>query len=102
MGNVTFTLDSGWETHWFWNPTDGYFYYRAVVEPGKTTELLLESVSISSDTYSILETYDIQLEVDVLADSIQTKGGALDARWTKAGVTIDTDGNLETATSSAD
>ena len=99
MGNVTFTLDSEWEDRWFFNHTDGYFYYREIVEPGETTDPLLANVSILSDTYNILKTYGMQLEVDVITDAIQTQGGALDARWTDAGVTIDTDDTLKQGTS---
>lgn len=49
--------------------------------------------------YDVLETYELQLEVDVLVDSIQTQGGALAARWAEAGMTIDDkDGSLVTVT----
>ena len=94
MGDVTFTLSSDWSTSWLYNSTDGYFYYKAIVEVGDTTKELLSSVSISQKTYKILEAYGISLEVDILADAIQTQGGALDARWSEAGVSIQEDGTL--------
>ncbi|MCD8219316.1 MAG: hypothetical protein LUC50_02915 [Ruminococcus sp.] len=60
---------------------------------------MLAFVSIASETYDVLETYELQLEVDVLVDSIQTQGGALAARWAEAGMTIDDkDGSLVTVT----
>ncbi|MCC8192315.1 MAG: hypothetical protein LIO41_04670 [Ruminococcus sp.] len=96
MGDVTFTLADDWDDYWFWNVTDGYFYYKAIVSPGTTTEPLLKSVSISRDVYSILIANDIELEVDVIADSIQTLGGAVDARWSDADISIGSDGTLTT------
>ncbi len=97
MGDVTFTLDSSWESYWFFNTTDGYFYYRKKLAPGSTTEPLLASVKLSASTYDSMEEYGIDLEVDVLTDAIQTQGGAVDARWEDARLTIESDGTLATA-----
>ncbi len=96
MGDVTFTLADNWDDYWIFNDADGYFYYKAILSPGTTTEPLLKSVSISSDVYSILIANDIELEVDVIADSIQTLGGAVDARWSDANISISSDGTLTT------
>ena len=95
-GDVTFTLADGWHEYWFYNSTDGYFYYKTAVEAGDSTEQLLASVTISSDTYAILEEYGITLQIDVLTDAIQTEGGAVDARWSN--VSIDENSSLVQAT----
>lgn len=87
LGDVTFTLADDWETNWFFNPKDGYFYCRNPVAPGETTALLLKEVSISTNVLSKIEE-GVHLRIDVLSDSIQTEGGAIDARWANAGVAI--------------
>jgi hypothetical protein len=101
LGDVTFTLDENWKEHWFFNSADGYFYYKTPLEPGESTAVLLKKVSISNDTYiKLLDskgTQVISLVVDVLSDSIQTEGGAVEQRWSSAGVQINSQtGALET------
>lgn len=94
MGDVTFTLADDWADNWIFNPNDGYFYYKKIVEPGESTELLLKTVSISKD---VLQD-GVNLQVDVLSDAIQTVGGALDGeygRWQESGVIIGDDGELK-------
>jgi hypothetical protein len=105
LGDVTFTLDEHWKEYWFFNSADGYFYYKKPLELGDSTAVLLNNVSISNDTYIKLldsdsketqETQVISLVVDVLSDAIQTEGGAVEQRWSSAGVTINDDtGELE-------
>lgn len=90
MGDVTLTLADDWETYWFFNPKDGYFYCRSPVAPGKTTALLLKEVSIPTEVLNKIEE-GVHLKVDVISDAIQTEGGAIDARWADAGVAIYTD-----------
>jgi hypothetical protein len=84
MGDVTFTLADDWANNWFFNPIDGYFYCNHIVKVGGETETLLESVSIGAETLEKInkENSNINLEVDVISDSIQTVGGAVEARWT--------------------
>lgn len=85
MGEVTFYLDEKWSENWIYNG-DGYFYCRQSVDAGESTPLLLKSVSITAEAYSNIPA-DVTLEVDVLADSIQTEGqdagetNALAERW---------------------
>jgi hypothetical protein len=101
MGDVTFTLDEKWSDSWFFNETDGYFYCKNIVKVGATTQPLLSSVSIGKTTLSKINTENpgVSLEVDVLSDSIQTKGGAVAARWgDSAGVEIGDDGTLQVST----
>lgn len=109
MGDVTFTLDQDWSDHWLFNPKDGYFYYKDIVSPDGTTAPLLERVSIGQKTWDIITETDeesgtvtdvVKLEVDILADAIQTVGGALDARWSASGIRIGTNGILELENSS--
>ena len=40
----------GWDGNWRFNPKDGYFYYKTVLKKGKSTALLLDSVTLCSDT----------------------------------------------------
>lgn len=82
MGAVTFQLDKNWNANWTYNEADGYFYYKNAVPPGGTTEMLLESVSISQKTYTEMEN-TVFLRVDILSDSIQTEGGAVESRWSE-------------------
>lgn len=97
MGDVSFTLDENWEQYWLFNPNDGYFYYRSIVSAGDVTEPLLAEVSVTQETWEKITETDadgtvtdvICLDVDILADSVQTVGGALQERWGGAGVRID-------------
>ncbi len=40
----------GWGDNWQFNPNDGYFYYKTVLTQGQSTQLLLDSVTLCSDT----------------------------------------------------
>lgn len=76
---LTLTLAEGWSDYWFYNETDGYFYYKSALAPGESTEVLITKVTIDND---LLENIDdasdtIQFELDVLSDSVQTLGGAV-------------------------
>lgn len=88
MGDVIFKLADNWSENWIYNEKDGYFYYKNIVPPDGTTEMLLENVSISKDTYNRIDD-DIFLRIDIISDSIQTEGGAPDARWAASGIAID-------------
>lgn len=95
MGDVTFKLADNWNENWIFNENDGYFYYKNIVSPGKTTELLLESVSIEKEIYESIDE-DVYLRIDIISDSIQTGGGAIEERWEASGITInDQDGTLK-------
>jgi hypothetical protein len=102
MGGVTFTLADNWDKYWKFNPKDGYFYYISALDPEKSTETLLANVSISAEDYKKLDTDEVTLNVDILADSIQTKADALSERWKNSGVTINADGKLTVPTATAD
>jgi hypothetical protein len=99
MGAVTFTLDSKWSDNWIFNPKDGYFYYKTKVAPGETTAKLLEKVSIEASTKDAMDSAGVSLQVDVIADSIQTNtdANAIYKRWGDAetlGITVGEDGTL--------
>lgn len=99
MGAVTFTLDSNWSDNWIFNPKDGYFYYKTKVAPGETTAKLLEKVSIDASTKDAMDSAGVSLQVDVIADSIQTNtdANAIYKRWgdaEKLGITVGEDGTL--------
>ncbi|MCC8168299.1 MAG: hypothetical protein LIO37_03045 [Clostridiales bacterium] len=98
MGDVTFELSDGWVDGWVYNDKDGYFYYKAIVDPGMaTTTLLLESVQISDEIYDIMRESGIELQVEVLADAVSTQSGALEEAWGTAaelGIIIRSDGTI--------
>lgn len=98
MGKVTFTLNEAWEDYWIYNKKDGYFYYKKSVAPGDTTEILLESISIDKDVYANISSdgdySSVSLRVDVISDSIQTGGEAVETRWKNSGIAINADGTL--------
>lgn len=93
MGDVTFTLNSDWKSSWIYNSTDGYFYCKNIVSAGDLTSPLLDSISMTKDAYEKIPD-GVILRVDVLADAIQTEGGAVDARWAESGIKIGADKTL--------
>lgn len=100
MGDITFTLAEDWKTYWIYGG-DGYFYYREALAPGETTATLLESVTVSKETYDAIAEKGIGLVVDVLSDSIQTEGqdsslgetSAVATRWGTENVVVDVENN---------
>jgi hypothetical protein len=106
MGDVTFYLAKGWSNNWLYK--DGYFYYKAttaykgttdedgnpvtatvsegVLPVGYQTAPLLESVSVNAATYNDYVDKGALLRVVVLADSIQTVGGAVTKQWSDSGL----------------
>ncbi len=84
IGDVTFTLDDDWEENWVY--IDGYFYYKDILSPGDTTPNLLASVSINTDKLNSYRDMGALLRVSILADAIQTVGGAVEARWAESGL----------------
>lgn len=81
IGDVTFTLDNNWTDNWLY--IDGYFYYKDSLSPGDTTPNLLVSVSMDTDKLNSYRDMGALLRVSILADAIQTVGGAVEARWAK-------------------
>lgn len=79
IGDVTFTLAEDWKSHWIYD--NGYFYYNKAVASGETTEKLLESISISADKWNEYKKSGADLNIMVLADAIQSVGGAVENRW---------------------
>ena len=98
MGDITFELADGWSGCWVYNEEDGYFYYKAIIDPGMATaSLLLEKVRISAETYEIMQNYGIELQVEVTADAVSTASGVLEETWGTAadlGITVRSDGTL--------
>lgn len=83
--NVTYNLPNKDS----WVLIDGYYYYKGVLQPGKTTVNLIDTATVSGGLSS-----GRKLEIQVIADSIQTVGNAereawhMDyngGNWTKAG-----------------
>lgn len=80
MGDLTFELADDWADNWFYQ--DGFFYCRRVLEPGETSPVLLEKVSLTNDTPELREKYEgLTIDVDVLADILQAEGGAPALEW---------------------
>lgn len=84
IGDVTFTLDNNWTDNWLY--IDGYFYYKGSLSPGDTTPNLLVSVSMDTDKLNSYRDMGALLRVSILADAIQTVGGAVEARWAESGL----------------
>lgn len=76
---ITLQLAAGWRDAWTYEPDDGCFYYGGTIEPNRTTPLLLDEVVLSKAMYDASEGYTLRLEV--LADAVQTYGGAKEIRW---------------------
>lgn len=84
IGDVIFTLDTDWKKSWEY--INGYFYYKDILSPDDITPPLLTGVSMDADRLSYYSNKGALLRVSVLADAIQTVGGAVEARWTDSGL----------------
>lgn len=84
LGDFTLEFDAAWQTYWFYK--DGFFYYKEVLDPGDSTELLLKKVSLTNDTTAMREKYaDAEIKVEVIAQILQAEGGAPQTEW---GITV--------------
>lgn len=80
MGDFIFEMDSNWSSNWFYK--DGFFYYKKVLQPGETTQPLLNRVyPIDSSTETQEKYKDKKIKVEVMADSIQAEGTAAYVEW---------------------
>lgn len=77
LGDIIFHFSEDWSTNWFYK--DGFFYYRKVLKPGEETTKLLAGVTLASGKES--EYTDVRARVDVMADILQTEGGAPNSQW---------------------
>ena len=84
IGDVIFTLDTDWKKSWEY--INGYFYYKDILSPDDITPPLIAGVSMDADRLSYYSNKGALLRVSVLADAIQTVGGAVEARWTDSGL----------------
>lgn len=73
---------------------DGYYYYPSIVTPGKATKVLIESVSINTASNGYLAGY--QMNLQILAEAIQTTPAAVADAWPK--VQINDSGELQPIT----
>ena len=64
--NVSTTITAG---KWFYNVNDGFFYYIGIVEPGQSTPLLLDSISLKPDAQS--DYSHMAFDLTVFMDAIQ-------------------------------
>lgn len=69
--NVTYNLPS---TNWVL--IDGYYYYKGILQPGQTTADLIDTATVSGGLSS-----GRKLEIQVIADSIQTIGNTEREAW---------------------
>lgn len=76
---ITLTLADHWDDHWTFDPDDGCFYYDAAITPGDISQTLLSDVTISKDVYDLAKDYTLQ--IDVLADAVQTCASAKETLW---------------------
>lgn len=88
-GDFTLHFAADWQHQWFYK--EGYFYFRGIVAPGQGTSVLLTGLTYTGSTAAKEKYRNLQVDVDVLADSIQARGGAVTV-W---GVALTGDGRLE-------
>ena len=75
---ITLHLNDDWETNGWSYGGDGYFYYKGELQSGKLTPQLLDKVEMNDGAQALLTDHVFRL--DVLADAIQTSGGASSER----------------------
>lgn len=81
VSNVVLTLAPNATDDWI-QGKDGYYYYKYPVAPGSNTSRLLESVSWNLTNTSLDAEYlSSLLEVQVLADAIQSQSNAIENYW---------------------
>ena len=88
MGDVELHLNAYWANYWLYDSESRYFYHKASVAPQGSTALLLEKVVLPEGTEEVWDA----LQVEVLTDSIQAEGNAVNDAW--KGVKKDQDGLL--------
>ena len=71
-------LVDGWAANGWEYRSDGCFYYTGALNGSHLTVQLLSSVELNAAAYSLTEDYELQL--DVLADAIQSSGSAASTR----------------------
>ncbi len=92
--NVTLILASSAATDWLLGK-DGYYYYKYPVAAGSDTTQLLSAVSWHLTNTSLDAEYQAcKLEVQVLADAIQSTTNTVENYW---GVQVGSNGNLSLA-----
>ena len=82
LGDITLHFAEDWQENWFYN--DGYFYYRKVLKPGQETALLLCGVTLTDEEATLALTGK-KVEIQILSDLLQARGGAAQSAW---GVTV--------------
>lgn len=76
--NVELILDADWEDNWV--KSEGWYYYKEILNQGGETELLLDAVHLKGE-----ETDDdyqgLTLCIEVEADAVQASNGAFKDAW---------------------
>ena len=89
---TNYLKDTKAEGTWF-EGEDGYYYYIGKVAGGSYTNMLLDSVTLSSNAGN--EYKNLEFDVTVVADSIQASNDAC-VSWCKSSSLVDTYKNLQT------
>ena len=76
---ITLYLKAGWNDSWSYDEGSGCFLFSGSLSSDKSTPELITKVEISDAVHTSAK--DLTLKLDVLADAIQTGGGAAEARW---------------------
>lgn len=76
---ITLYLKAGWNDSWSYDEGSGCFLFSGSLSSDKSTPELITKVEISDAVHTSAK--DLTLQLDVLADAIQTGGGAAEARW---------------------
>lgn len=84
--NIAWGKDgNGYEDDWFIG-SDGFYYCKTVIEPGKSTPILIKSCTVKGEEHE----YDFELQV--IASAVQSlPTTTVEAVWP---VVVDTDGTL--------
>ena len=81
--NVELILAEGWGDNWV--ESEGWYYYKEILEENDETELLLDAVHLKGE-----ETDDdyqgLTLRIEVEADAVQASNGAFKDAWSLEGL----------------
>lgn len=73
VGTVSLNLISGWGGSWIYS--NGYYYYKKIVQTNELTTAMLENVTVSD--VALWNTF----QLEVLSDAIQAESGAAASAW---------------------
>lgn len=76
--NVELILAEGWEDNWV--ESEGWYYYKEILDKDDETELLLDEVYLKGEDTGN-EYQGLTLRIEVEADAVQASNGAFKGAW---------------------